>query len=240
MDVNLCRPPREAVHNGRVTDREVPAWRRPHPGEHRWPVALAIAAAIALQWLTPQQLAFNPRWLLPALELTLLVGLMVANPFRIDRESTLLRVANVALVAAATLAVVWSTGRLVLVLARGGDAGRASEVLLSGAVIWLTNVLVFALWYWLLDRGGPAARANARRVHPDFLFPQMTLPDLVHAEWRPVFVDYLYLAFTNSTAFSPTDTMPLVHWAKLAMMLQSCVSFLIVVLVIARAVNALN
>jgi hypothetical protein len=203
-------------------------------------VALAIAVAIALQLLTPAQLAFDPRWFLPAVEAAVLIGLVAVNPYRIDRESAAVRAASLALVGAATLALVWSTGRLVLVLVRGGESDQAGEVLRSGGVIWLTNVIVFALWYWLLDRGGPAARANARRIHPDFLFAQMTLPDLVHAQWRPVFVDYLYLAFTNSTAFSPTDTMPLVHWAKLAMMLQSCVSFLIVVLVIARAVNALN
>ncbi|GLH96112.1 hypothetical protein Pa4123_13850 [Phytohabitans aurantiacus] len=203
-------------------------------------MAVAIAAAIALQWLTPQQLAFDPRWLLPVIEAALLFGLLAVNPFRMDRESSALHLASIALVAFATLAVVWSTGRLVVVLTRGGDADNPSEVLLSGAVIWLTNMMVFALWYWLLDRGGPASRANARRTHPDFLFPQMTLDDLAHSEWRPVFIDYLYLAFTNSTAFSPTDTLPLARWAKVAMMVQSCVSFLIVILVIARAVNALN
>lgn len=217
-----------------------PAWRRPHLAEHRWPVSLAIAAAIALQWLTPQQLAFDPRWLLPIIEAALLFGLLAVNPFRMDRESSVLHFASIALTAVATLAVVWSTGRLVVVVTRGGDADDPSEVLLSGAVIWLTNMMVFALWYWLLDRGGPASRANARRTHPDFLFPQMTLDDLAHSEWRPVFIDYLYLAFTNSTAFSPTDTLPLARWAKVAMMVQSCVSFLIVILVIARAVNALN
>jgi uncharacterized membrane protein len=228
---------RGGVHNGPVSE---PGWRRPHPGEHRWPVAVAIAVAIALQWLTPQQLAFDPRWLLPAVELALLAGLVAVNPYRINRESAAVRAASLALVGVATLALVWSTGRLILVLVRGGESDEPGDVLRSGAVVWLTNVIVFALWYWLLDRGGPAARANARRVHPDFLFAQMTLPELVHADWRPVFVDYLYLAFTNSTAFSPTDTMPLVKWAKLLMMVQSCVSFLIVVLVIARAVNALN
>lgn len=203
-------------------------------------MALAIVAAVALQLLTPEQLAFNPRWLLPALEAALLVGLIAVNPYRIDRESTAVRIASVALVVVATLAVVWSTGRLVVVLARGAESGRPGQILLSGAVIWLTNVIVFALWYWLLDRGGPAARANARRAHPDFLFAQMTAPELTHDQWRPVFVDYLYLAFTNSTAFSPTDTLPLARWAKLAMMVQSCVSFLVVVLVVARAVNALD
>jgi uncharacterized membrane protein len=202
-------------------------------------VALAIAFAIALQFLTPQDLAFDPKWVLPGVEVALLLGLVVANPFRIDRETSVLRMLGIALVAVATVALLWSTGRLVLVLVRGQheDPGK---VLLSGAIIWLTNVIVFSVWYWLTDRGGPAARANARKIHPEFLFPQMTTPDLTHNEWRPLYVDYLYLAFTNSTAFSPTDTMPLARWAKLAMAVQACTSFLIVVLVIARAVNALN
>ncbi|BCB82126.1 hypothetical protein Pflav_085360 [Phytohabitans flavus] len=193
-----------------------------------------------LQFLTPQDLAFHPRWVLPGVEATILLGLIIVNPFRIDRESTVLRTLNMLLVAVATLAVVWSTGRLVVVLVRGGGPGDAADVLLSGGIIWATNTIVFAVWYWLLDRGGPAARANARRVLPDFLFPQMSTPELTHNEWRPLFVDYLYLAFTNSTAFSPTDTMPLARWAKMAMLVQSAVSFLIVILVVARAVNALS
>ncbi|MFC0530129.1 hypothetical protein [Phytohabitans kaempferiae] len=224
-------------HGGRPLE---PAWRRPHPGEHRWPVAVAISVAIVLQFLTPQDLAFDPKWLLPAVEVALLLGVLVVNPFRIDRESAALRVLGIALVAVASLALVWSTGRLVLTLVHGERGGNPGHVLLSGGIIWLTNVIVFAVWYWLTDRGGPAARANARKIHLDFLFPQMTTPELTHSEWRPVFVDYLYLAFTNSTAFSPTDTMPLARWAKLAMLLQSGVSFLIVILVIARAVNTLN
>jgi uncharacterized membrane protein len=101
-------------------------------------------------------------------------------------------------------------------------------------------VIVFALWYWELDRGGPAARAAARKVHPDFLFPQMTTPELVDPDWEPEFVDYLFLAFTNATAFSPTDTMPMSRWAKLAMMAQASVSVVVVALVIARAVNILG
>jgi hypothetical protein len=104
----------------------------------------------------------------------------------------------------------------------------------------LTNVIVFALWYWELDRGGPASRAAARRIHPDFLFPQMSVPDLVHPDWEPAFVDYLFLAFTNATAFSPTDTMPLSRWAKMAMMVQASISVVVVALVIARAVNILG
>jgi uncharacterized membrane protein len=104
----------------------------------------------------------------------------------------------------------------------------------------LTNVIVFALWFWEMDRGGPAARALARKVHPDFLFSQMTVPDLVNLDWEPGFVDYLYLSFTNATAFSPTDTLPLSRWAKLTMMAESTVSFVTVALIVARAVNVLS
>lgn len=215
-------------------------WRRPHETEQRWPVALAIAVAIGLQLLTPPNLAFDPNWLLPGLEAALLLGVLVANPYRINPESRRIRAGSIALVMVATLAVVWSTGRLVYLLTLGGDRASAGEVLLSGALIWLTNVLVFALWFWELDRGGPAARATARRREPDLLFPQMTVPELVHEQWRPIFVDYLYLALTNATAFSPTDTMPLARWAKAAMALQSVVSLLIVALVIARAVNTIR
>lgn len=223
-----------------MTDERRPAWKRQTRGEARWPVALAILIAVALQWITPPDLAFEPRWLLPAVELALLAAQVVANPFRLDRESAILRLLSLILVAVATLAIVWSTGRLVVLLARGGGHEEPIQVLFSGAVIWLTNVFVFALWYWELDRGGPAARANARQVHPDFLFPQMTAPELSQKDWEPRFVDYLYVAFTNGTAFSPTDTMPLSRAAKLTMMAQAAVSITVVVLVIARAVNILS
>jgi hypothetical protein len=229
---------------GRVTDEHrpvhLPAWKRPTPGEARWPVVLAILIAAGLQWVTPPNLAFAPRWLLPSVELGLLAATVVANPSRISRESSVLRMLSLGLVAVATLATVWSAGRLVVLVVRGGGHQEPAQVLLSGAVIWLTNVFVFALWYWELDRGGPAARANARHIHPDFLFAQMTIPELISKDWEPTFVDYLYLGFTNAAAFSPTDTLPLTRWAKLAMMSQAGISITVVVLVIARAVNILS
>jgi hypothetical protein len=225
---------------GSVTDdQHRPAWKRPTRGEARWPVVLAILVAAGLQLVTPSNLAFEPRWLLPLVELGLLAATVIANPFRISRESSALRILSLGLVAAATLATFWSAGRLVVEVVRGGGHPQPSSILLSGAVIWLTNVFVFALWYWELDRGGPAARANARKIHPDFLFAQMTLPELTPTEWEPTFVDYLYLSFTNAAAFSPTDTLPLRRWAKLAMMAQAGVSITVVALVIARAVNIL-
>ena len=217
----------------------LPAWLRPTKGEHRWSVTLAVLVAVFLQLVIPQELAFHPRWLLPALEGMLFVALAIGNPRRISRESKALRLAGLLLVGAISLAVAWSAVMLVWHLAHGtGKFGNdAMALLIDGGAIWLTNVIAFALWYWEFDRGGPAARAAARKPHPDFLFSQMTAPELVDRDWEPAFLDYLYLSFTNATAFSPTDTLPLSRWAKTAMMFQSAVSLATVALVVARAVN---
>jgi uncharacterized membrane protein len=218
----------------------VPAWRRVTTGEPRWPMSVVVLAAIAMEVSLPDDLVFHPRWLLPALGGLLLAGLVAANPGRVDRESPPLRAATMAMVAILSLANAWSAGRLVVHLVQGREAVSAGQLLLAGGAIWLTNVIVFALWYWELDRGGPVARAHAVRPHPDFLFPQMQSPDMAPPDWEPGFADYLYLSFTNATAFSPTDVMPLSRWAKLTMMLQSAVSLATVALVIARAVNILK
>lgn len=219
----------------------LPAWLRPTRGEHRSAVAIAIIVLVVLQLTIPAHLAFQPWWLLPGLEVTLFIVLTIANPVRISRESTVLRRLGLALVAVAGLATLWSAGRLVYSLLHGVIPDTASVLLANGGAVWFTNVIVFALGYWELDRGGPAARANARRPHPDFLFPQMTVPaKLVRKDWEPAFPDYLYLAFTNATAFSPTDVMPLSRWAKMAMTAQAAVSMVVVLLVVARAINILR
>lgn len=221
-----------------VTDQSLPAWARPTRGEHRWPAAVAIAAAIGLQILLPDRLAPPERWVLPALELVLLVALVAVNPFRVDRESDVLRWAALVLTALVGLANAWSVVLLVADLL-GTRPSTAPELLAAGGAVWLTNVLAFALVYWELDRGGPAARAAARRDRPDFLFPQMQNPEFAARDWEPAFLDYVYVSFTNVTAFSPTDVMPLSRWAKTTMMVQAGVSLVIVVLVVARAINAL-
>jgi hypothetical protein len=224
---------------GRVDRAHLPAWLRRTQTESRWPAGVAVLTAITLQVLLVKQLAFSPKWLLPAIEFALLAVLTIANPVRINRESTVLRAVGIALVTVASVATAWSAVRLVdLLIAR--KHLEASQLLLNGGAIWLTNVIVFALWYWEVDRGGPAARANARHDYPDFLFPQMTVPELAAKDWEPSFVDYFYLSFTNATAFSPTDTLPLSHWAKLAMAAESAVSLVTVVLVVARAINILG
>jgi len=220
--------------------QNLPAWLRRTRGEHRVPVALAIIVLILLQTNLGNDLVFQPWYLMPSLEVALLVVLLFASPTRITRESAILRVLGLALVGVASVATLWSCFRLAQGLVTGALGDDATELLRSALLVWSTNVIVAALWYWEFDRGGPAARANARNPYPDFLFPQMTAPDLARKDWEPTFPDYLYLSFTNTTAFSPTDILPLSRWAKMAMMIQSAGSLVLVALVIARGVNTLG
>ncbi len=218
----------------------VPAWRRVTAGEARWPVSIAMVVAVGLQVALPDRLNLSSRFLLPAIEAVLLVVLVAVNPRRIDRASRPLRLLSLALIVVASLANAYSAARLVIGLVNGTEGEAAGPLLSTGAAIYLTNILVFALWYWELDRGGPAARALAARTDPDFLFPQMATPHIADPQWEPGFTDYLYVSFTNATAFSPTDTMPLTRWAKMIMLLQSAISLVTVALVVARAVNILK
>jgi uncharacterized membrane protein len=217
-----------------------PFWRRLSRGEQRWPFALAIAVMIALQLTLPERYSLGARWVLPAVEVVVIGTLVAANPGRLERRTPMLRRLSLGLIAVASLGTAWSVVRLVVDIAGGGDTGSAATLLGSGASIWLINVLTFAVWYWELDRGGALERAAGTDPYPDFLFPQMTTPDMAPKDWRPHFADYLYLAFTNATAFSPTDTLPLSRWAKLTMMLQSAISLVTAALVVAKAVNALG
>lgn len=215
----------------------VPAWRRATQGEPRWAVTAVILVAIALQLMLPHRLAFQPYWALPVLEVVLLAGIIAGNPRRVEPRTRWLRVLGLVLMGVISLANGWAAVRLVAGLVNGTEGGDAGPLLLTGGGIWLTNVIVFALWYWEWDRGGPMARVLGRHQFADFLFVQMQSPETAPQDWEPGFLDYLYLSFTNSTAFSPTDVMPLSHWAKMLMMLQSSVSLVTVVLVVARAVN---
>lgn len=219
----------------------LPAWMRKTRGEHRWPVSLSVIAAITLQLLLPPHLTRPlPRELLPALEGALLVGLAIANPVRIERRGPAARAASIALIVVITLANAASAVLLIqAILEAKRGSGNAAAVLASGASVWATNVIAFALWYWELDRGGPVHRSLGTPRYPDLMFPQMATPELASPDWEPRFVDYLYMSFTNATAFSPTDVMPLARWAKLTMLVQSAVSLSVGALVIARAVNIL-
>jgi uncharacterized membrane protein len=218
-----------------------PAWRTVSEGESRWPVVVAVLGAVALQLTLPDDLAVHPRWLLPALQLLVLAGLVAVNPGHFGGStSSRVRGTSIALIAAMALANAVSAVRLVRDLVHGGVFEDAALLLRAGAAIWATNVIVFALCYWEADRGGPGSRAKGADQYPDFLFPQMQAPELTPPGWEPNFIDYLYTSFTNATAFSPTDVLPLSRWAKLAMMLQSALSLTVVGLVVARAVNILG
>ncbi|WUH94776.1 hypothetical protein OG900_34610 [Streptomyces sp. NBC_00433] len=229
------------THNPQETEQPLsPAWRRVTRGEPRWASTAAVVAVVVIQLTLPARLTVHPRWLMPAVELVLLVALMAGNPHRIERGSRTIRVLELGLALVIGGANAYSAVRLVDDLIRGTETSAAGTLLLTGGAIWLTNAVIFALLYWELDRGGPAARAQGERDMPDFLFVQMQSPDLAPPHWEPAFFDYFYLSFTNSTAFSPTDVMPMSRWAKALMLAQSAVSLLTVVLVVARAVNILG
>jgi len=231
----------EVTAAARAVEKEVvPAWRRATEGEHRLPVAAAVAVAIALQLVLPSRLVIGPAWLLPTLEGLLFIGLTTANPRRINRTSNALRAASVALIALISIANAFATAELIDGLVNGTEGDSASVLISRGASVYITNIIVFALWYWEWDRGGPVARAQGLRPYPDFLFPQMSQPDLTPMDWQPNFIDYFYVSFTNAAAFSPTDTLPLSRWAKMLMLVQSAIALLTVAFVIARAINVLK
>jgi uncharacterized membrane protein len=216
------------------------AWGVESHHEARWPALVATLAAISLQLVLPDSLirGLGNRGLIPAAEGALIVVLLVVNPGHISPEESRLRMVGVALIALITAANLVSLTELIHALLYGAStSGR--PLVYASVPIWLTNVIAFGLWYWELDRGGPAARQQTKHRRPDFLFPQMSTPGSSPG-WSPNFLDYLYTSFTNATAFSPTDTMPLTDWAKLLMMLQSLASLVTVAVVVSRAVNILN
>jgi hypothetical protein len=210
-------------------------------GESRWPMAVAVLAAVALTVLLPPELRAVPVWVVPAFGGALLVALIIGDPGRISRRSRVLRGLSIVLVVVLAVNALWSTVLLVSELIDGGAlTNSAGELLDAGACVWLSNIIAFSLLYWDLDGGGASERMLHRRRHPDIAFPQDLTPGIAHDDWRPRFVDFLYLGFTNATAFSPTDAMPLVPWAKISMTVQATVSLVILGLVIARAVNVFS
>jgi hypothetical protein len=216
-----------------------PAYPPPSRPEPVWPAQAAVLVAIALQLLLPDRLTVGPIWLLPALEAALLIGVTLASPLQMEREHIVRR--RLALTTTALVSAANITSLALLsheLLHRGVRNGR--ELIVSGVLVWLTNVLIFGLWYWETDRGGPGRRAAGCDGRPDFLFPQMTDDRFASGPWRPDFIDYLYVSLTNATAFSPTDTMPLTRTAKAIMGLQSLVSLVTLGLVVSRAVNILQ
>lgn len=226
-----------------IDHRVLPMWQRVSAGEYRWPVSLAIIAAVVMQGLLPREVQLVHQWILPAVAFVLLLAINIADPGRIDRESPTLRIGTGVLIAWITGANILSVIRLLSRLINGtfetGNPHVARTLLLTGGAIWLTNVICFALWYWHFDRGGPIDRAYGRAEHPDFLFPQMQDETLAGPNWETGFLDYFFLSWTNATAFSPTDVLPLTGWTKMTMLVQSAISLTTVGLVIARAINVL-
>jgi uncharacterized membrane protein len=208
--------------------------------EPYWEAQLAVLLIAVLGATLPDPLTVFGRWPVPALEVTLCVALIVSTPYRHHTQAPIRRYAAIALVALVSAANMASLALTLHRLFAGGSELGAHVLLRAGVTIWITNIAVFALWYWELDRGGPEGRTVDPQRRPSFAFPEMTSPDLVPAGWAPRFADYLYLAVTNATAFSPTDTLPLGRTAKLLMGGQGLASFVTVAIVAARAVNILH
>jgi hypothetical protein len=186
----------------------------------------------------PPKLTIGPNWILPAAELVLLAALVTATPSGAHPRKRR-RAFAIGLLLVATVANLVAVGLLTHYLIIGGHA-RGADLINGGAVIWCTNLILFAIWYWELDRGGPVAAPDDRPpVAPDFLFPQMSDERYAAPGWKPHFRDYLYVSLTNQTAFSPTDAMPLTPRIKLLMSIQGVASLITVGIIVARAVNIL-
>jgi hypothetical protein len=213
--------------------------------ETRWEAAPAVAVAILLQvalaissetqgWTT--WVLSWWMWLFPVVPETLFIISTFSRPHHALMERGIRREAGIVLVALASLGNAFLVLAVIASLVSGHETS-GSHLLLKGAAVWLPNVILFGLWFWIFDRGGPASRIGPSPPSPDFQFPQMENPDLAAPNWRPHFVDYMYVSFTNSIAFSPTDAMPLNRWAKLLMLLEASISALVILLVAARSVN---
>lgn len=223
---------------------------RQHPGESRFPAAIAVLAAAALYFLLPGPLVFGPRYVVPVLELLLLVPLLIGNPMRMTRETVGLRAVSIALLLLVAVANAVSLVLLLDQLVNG--VAQGAGLLLGAAQVWLTNVIVFGLAFWELDRGGPVVRTQVPRADlppADFRFPQDEDDDAIDevasrsaakSDWAPGYIDYFFVSVTNSSAFSPTDTMPLSHRAKLLMSAQAISALMLSIVVIARGVNILS
>lgn len=229
---------------------EEPARRRTAKGEHRLPPAAAVVVAAVAYALLPETVLFAPRLIIPVVEVALLIAVLITNPRRMTRQTRWSRTISVALAAVVVGTNLIALGMLIAALVQPSTHG--GSLLLAAMQVWLTNVIGFGLLYWELDRGGPVVRRQARRADlppADWRFSQDENDDAVIevaataseiSGWIPIFVDYLYLSLTNSSAFSPTDTMPLSARAKVLMGIEATAALFTSLLVIARAVGALG
>jgi len=221
--------------------------------EPRWHASAAVLAALALYITLPPRLTVGPVWVAPLLVLALLIPLSVFAPRR-HSETSRIRFWGILLIAIVNFFNIASVALLINGFfhpVAPAQLNSASVVLRHGAQIWFTNILVFALWYWELDGDGPEARAHANAAiefhNADFLFPQMQLSFMggrplpcVDPNWKPQFFDYLYLSFTNSTAFSPADVMPISRWSKALMLVEALISLMTIGIVLARSVSLIQ
>jgi hypothetical protein len=230
---------------GTMDDAQLqPSQRFIHALERRfpfWAPQLIVACAILLDLSLPEKLTLGPTWVLPAVEGALLIGLIAASPHPGLRHSPVRRAIAMGLIGLVSAVNIFSLVELVHFLLHHSTSSKEGRpLILAGIVLWVTNVLLFGLWYWELDRGGPLERTTNRDAIPDFLFPQMTETRFAPPGWMPSLLDYLYVSFTNASAFSPTDTMPLTAAAKVLMTAQSVTALVTIGLVVARAVNILQ
>ncbi len=209
--------------------------------EPRWPVVLAILAAILMVVLLPERVVLFPAWFPYVIGIALILPMAAvrlsaekARWLRVERTIMLLFIVAMGVGTLANLASL-----IRAMVRRSGEVGGL-QLLSSSIVVWVSNVLIFSLLYWRIDRGGPEARANNAGTRPDWLFPQAGAPEDAPPDWRPTFVDYLFLGFSTATAFSPTDALPMTSRAKMLMMLESTMSLGTIVVVASRAINILG
>jgi hypothetical protein len=217
---------------------DVPASR----GEHRWPMALAALTAGVLHELLPSDFTLGSSWWFPVLMGIFLVLLIAGDPGLIDRERRWLRVVTGLMIALIALGNLFSAVRLVEGILSNDDFATDSYALLKiGGIVWTTNVIAFALWYWDVDGGGSVRRAvRGAWADPAFVFPEMTMPERVPRGWYPHFADYFALSFYTATAFSPTDVSAIRRWAKMLMVAESTASLGLATLVLAKAIGGIG
>ncbi len=201
-------------------------------------MVVAVLATGFLRAVLPAQLGLGNRWLLLVIVVVVLGVLIIGNPGRIDQDRPWLRVLTSCMIGVITVANAYAAVRLAGDIIDGSAYTSSGKVLLEGGgAIWLTNVIVFALWYWELDRGGPVARARGSAVPPSLVFPEMSSPEYVGANWYPKFVDYFHFSFSTATSFSPPDVSAIRPWMKLVMIAEEATSIIVAILVVSRAVN---
>jgi hypothetical protein len=230
-------PPSPDEVRRRVIQAEDDLDRR-HP---LWPAEVTVLVAILLGLLLPGELTLVDSWILPACEAALLVGLVATTPHPLTRDGPRRRAVRIGLVGIVSLVNLISLVLLVHALLGGPGSADGRQLLIGGAVLWLTALLLFAVWFWEVDRGGPVRRLLHRDARPDFLFPQMSEgSEWAPPDWQPRLADYLYLSLINASSFSPEETVPLTRTAKLLLALQIFASLITMVIVLAYAVNNLS